>query len=232
MNIFEPLKCACSVCMRVIEPQSVDMHTELLDIIPHHAPLYKPDTNHNFYQIFLHYHIKPPRLLAVVYSPNKCAIAFINNLNKSVNSTEFCSDIGHTLHVVAEESLHVVAEESLYDSPKSTLPPNPTKNRYKYTRSPNVPPSYPFSNTYSHLPPIHVAFSISTEEYHSARVYDLTDIVVQREEARRFIFVATTPPQTFLYHLPLSILISIAGYLYDNPLFNNREFLTAFEMDV
>jgi hypothetical protein len=211
MSIFEPLKCACSVCMRVIEPQSIEMHAELLDIIPYHAPLYKPDANHNFFQIFLNYHIKPPRILAAVYSPDKCSISYINNLNKSSTATEFCSDIGHTLHVLADRSLHVLDDK--------------TKNRYKYTRSPNIPPSSPFSNTYSHLPPIHVAFSISTSEYHTACVYDLTDIVVQRDEIRRFAHVATNPPQTYLYHLPLSILISIAGYLYDNPVFNNRQLL-------
>ena len=223
MNIFEPLKCSCQVCMRIIRPQSVAMHHELIDIMKHHSPIYSPpswknetseeenedNVTYNFHRIFLNYHLKPPRILAAVYSPDRASIAYINSLSRTFESTDFCSDIGHTLHI------------------------NKTSdNSHTYDRIPNVPLNNPARRLYNMIPPVHTAFSLTTQDYQTTQIYDLTDIADQRNQVRRFIQSnQINNPLSYIYYIPTSLLTHILEYLYDNPDFNYIQLLKNHQYD-
>lgn len=201
MNIFESLKCSCQVCIQNANHQSEAIHKELQDIIQHHKPLYDPpptDIFHSFHRVFLNFHLKPPRLLAAIFKPGSIAIAHINSLNRSVGSTEFCSDIGHTLYIT--------------NHPDGTV---------TYERFANVPRPRRYSLNHI-IPPVHDAFSISTREYETTRIWDITDILSQRQIVRKFI-ADHNNPYTRFYYLPTQVLANILNYLYDNTEFCVRE---------
>ena len=209
-TIFEPLKCSCQVCVKNIDMQSAAMHWEFSDIAQFHAPIFSPSEypnqqnqqqqqqNRGFHQIFLNLHLKPPRLLVVNSGPTT-AIAHINSLNRSTNGTDFCSDIGHTLFI--------------QEQPQQN-------NTVKYRRYANIPPRR-FSNSLKQwIPPIHEAFSISDAELDTTRIWDITDIVAQRDEVRKCIHVVKN---TYLNKMPPQVLAIILQNLYDNYAFCLRE---------